>query len=191
MCQFSTTRFYTSVRCKREERPKESLLTRVSQSCRPIKFPEYLIGWKCHSSSTNKITLSEFDLGGSLAEDFNRVLAETYPSFCPQKAWPFIPGFGRVSQVSDYMDVTRFDAPWRRFSLIARWRSSKGKRENSVDAQSTIIELQERRIMKPWLRPIAGPGKLSRESLTPSGRWRSQAREEPSSAPSTLRSFWP
>ena len=139
--------FIPSVRCKREgEGQKNPLLTKVSTIVvGPIKFPAYLDRTEIVTrASSNKITLSEFDLwAGSLAEDFSRVLAENLSILLSTEGvtvYPRLrPGLAKF-QIT--MDVTRFDGPLGGdVSLIARWAILEGKERKVLSVRkSTIIE---------------------------------------------------
>ena len=111
----------------------------------PIKFSEYLDRTEIVTrSSSNKITLSDFDVwAGSLAEDFSRVLAENLSVLLSTERVIVYPG-PRPSSV-DYqiiVNVTRFDGPLGGdVSLIARWAIVEGKEKKLVFARkSAIIE---------------------------------------------------
>jgi uncharacterized lipoprotein YmbA len=111
----------------------------------PIKFSEYLDRTEIVTrSSSNKITLSDFDVwAGSLAEDFSRVLAENLSVLLSTERVIVYPG-PRPSSV-DYqivVNVTRFDGPLGgEVSLIARWTILEGKEKKLVFARkSAIIE---------------------------------------------------
>ena len=111
----------------------------------PIQFPGYLDRTEIVTrASSNKITLSEFDLwAGSLAEDFNRALAENLSVLLSTEivvVYPRLrPGLAKF-QIT--MDVTRFDGPLGGdVSLIARWAILEGKERKLVSVRkSTIIE---------------------------------------------------
>lgn len=111
----------------------------------PIKFPEYLDRSEIVTrSSSNKITLSDFDLwAGSLAEDFNQVLAENLSVLLSQGnviIYPRLrPGLAKY-QIT--MDVIRFDGSLGGdVSLIVRWAILEGKERKVVSLRkSTIIE---------------------------------------------------
>ena len=111
----------------------------------PIQFPEYLDRAEVVTrSSTNKITLSEFDLwAGSLAEDFNRTLVENLSVLLPTESvfvYPRLrPGSAKF-QIT--LDVIRFDGSLGGdVSLIARWAILEGKERKVLFARkSTIIE---------------------------------------------------
>jgi len=111
----------------------------------PIRFPEYLDRAEIVArSSSNKITVSDFDLwAGSLAEDFSRALAENLSVLLPTDSVIAYPG-PRPSSV-DYriaVDVIRFDGPLGGdVSLIARWAILAGKEKKVLfTRKSTIIE---------------------------------------------------
>ena len=111
----------------------------------PIKFPEYLDRAEIVTrSSSNKITLSHFDLwAGSLAEDFNQVLAENLSVLLSTEnviVYPRLrPGLAKY-QIT--MDVIRFDGSLGGdVSLIVRWAILEGKERKTVSVRkSTIIE---------------------------------------------------
>lgn len=126
---------------RKESASNQGLAIRVG----PIKFSEYLDRTEIVTrSSSNKITLSEFDLwAGSLAEDFSRVLAENLSVLLSTESVMVYPG-ARPSSV-DYqitVDVIRFDGPLGGdISLIARWAIVEGKEKKLVSVRkSTIIE---------------------------------------------------
>ncbi len=141
------TRFYTLSSLQEGGRgPKESpsdqgLVIVVG----PIKFPGYLDRTEIVTrSSSNKITLSEFDLwAGSLAEDFNRTLAENLSVLLSTEnviVYPRLrPGLAKY-QIT--MDVIRFDGSLGGdVSLIVRWAILEGKERKVVFAsKSTITE---------------------------------------------------
>jgi uncharacterized lipoprotein YmbA len=111
----------------------------------PIKFPEYLDRQEIVTrSSSNKITLSDFDLwAGSLAEDFSRVLVENLSVLLSTESvilYPRLrPGLARYQIL---VDVLRFDgSPGGDVSLIARWAILEGKeRKVASMRKSTITE---------------------------------------------------
>jgi len=111
----------------------------------PIKFPEYLDRAEIVTrSGSNKITLSHFDLwAGSLAEDFNQVLAENLSVLLSTEnviVYPRLrPGLAKY-QIT--MDVIRFDGSLGGdVSLIVRWAILEGKERKTVSVRkSTIIE---------------------------------------------------
>jgi uncharacterized lipoprotein YmbA len=111
----------------------------------PIKFPEYLDRQEIVTrSSSNKITLSDFDLwAGSLAEDFSRVLAENLSVLLSTESvilYPRLrPGLAKYQIL---VDVIRFDgSPGGDVSLIVRWAILEGKeRKVASMRKSTIIE---------------------------------------------------
>jgi len=126
---------------RRESTSDQGLVIRVG----PIKFSEYLDRTEIVTrSSSNKITLSDFDLwAGSLAEDFSRVLAENLSVLLSTESVMVYPGL-RPSSV-DYqipVDVIRFDGPLGGdVALIARWAIIEGKERKLVFThKSTIIE---------------------------------------------------
>jgi uncharacterized lipoprotein YmbA len=109
----------------------------------PIQFPEYLDRAEVVTrSSTNKITLSEFDLwAGSLAEDFNRTLVENLSVLLPTESvfvYPrFRPGLAKF-QIT--LDVIRFDGSLGGdVSLIVRWAILEGKERKVVSLRKSVI----------------------------------------------------
>ena len=111
----------------------------------PIKLSDYLDRTEIVTrSSSNKITISDFDLwAGSLAEDFSRVLAENLSVLLSTENVIVYPG--PRSALAHYritVDVIRFDGPLGGdVSLIARWAIFEGKERKFVFARkSTIIE---------------------------------------------------
>jgi len=111
----------------------------------PIKFPEYLDRTEIVTrSSDNKIALSEFDLwGGSLAEDFSRVLAENLSVLLSTENVIVYPRPRSVSaKYQIIMDVIRFEGSLGGdVSLIARWSIVEGKEKKFMSVRkSTIIE---------------------------------------------------
>jgi uncharacterized lipoprotein YmbA len=141
------TRFYTLSSLqeggseRRESTSDQGLVIRVG----PIKFSEYLDRTEIVTrSSSNKITLSDFDVwAGSFAEDFSRVLAENLSVLLSTESVIVYPG-PRPSTV-DYqitVDVIRFDGPLGGdVSLTARWAILQGKDKKLVSVRkSTIIE---------------------------------------------------
>jgi len=141
------TRFYTlsslqeGGKGSRESTSDQGLVIVVG----PIKFPEYLDRTEIVTrSSSNKITLSEFDLwAGSLEKDFSRALTENLSVLLPTESvfvYPrFRPGLAKF-QIT--LDVIRFDGPLGGdVSLIARWAILEGKERKVVSLRkSTIIE---------------------------------------------------
>ncbi len=141
------TRFYTLSSLQkegkelRESGSGQNLVIGVG----PIKFPEYLDRQEIVTrSSSNKITLSDFDLwAGSLAEDFNQVLAENLSVLLSQGnviIYPRLrPGLAKY-QIT--LDVIRFDGILGGdVSLIARWAILEGKERRVVSLRkSAIIE---------------------------------------------------
>jgi uncharacterized lipoprotein YmbA len=111
----------------------------------PIKFPEYLDRQEIVTrSSSNKITLSDFDLwAGSFAEDFSRVLAENLSVLLSTEGvilYPRLrPGLAKHQIL---VDVIRFDgSPGGDISLIVRWAILEGKeRKVASMRKSTITE---------------------------------------------------
>ena len=111
----------------------------------PIKFPEYLDRAEIVTrSSSNKITLSHFDLwAGSLAEDFSRALAENLSVLLATESvfvYPRLrPGSAKFQLT---LDVIRFDGSLGGdVSLIVRWAILEGKERKVVTLhKSTIIE---------------------------------------------------
>lgn len=137
------TRFYTlnSLQGQKESPPDQGLTIVVG----PIKFPEYLYRTEIVTrASSNKITLSEFDLwAGSLEEDFNRVLAENLSVLLSTEGVTVYPRLRPgVAKLQITMDVTRFDGSLGGdVSLIARWAILEGKERKVVSLRkSTIIE---------------------------------------------------
>jgi uncharacterized lipoprotein YmbA len=109
----------------------------------PIQFPEYLDRAEVVTrSSTNKITLSEFDLwAGSLAEDFNRTLVENLSVLLPTEGvfvYPRLrPGLAKF-QIT--LDVIRFDGSLGGdVSLIVRWAILEGKERKVVSLRKSVI----------------------------------------------------
>jgi uncharacterized protein len=109
----------------------------------PIQFPEYLDRVEVVTrSSTNKITLSEFDLwAGSLAEDFNRTLVENLSVLLPTEGvfvYPRLrPGLAKF-QIT--LDVIRFDGSLGGdVSLIVRWAILEGKERKVVTLRKSVI----------------------------------------------------
>ena len=141
------TRFYTLSSLQEGGRgPKESPSDKgLTIVVGPIKFPGYLDRTEIVTrASSNKLTVSEFDLwAGSLAEDFNRVLAENLSILLSTESvtvYPRLrPGLAKF-QIT--MDVTRFDGSLGGdVSLIARWAILEGKERKIVlMRKSTIIE---------------------------------------------------
>jgi uncharacterized lipoprotein YmbA len=141
------TRFYTLSSLQEGGRgPKESpsdqgLVIVVG----PIQFPAYLDRTEIVTrASNNKITLSEFDLWvGSLAEDFNRALAENLSVLLSTESvivYPRLrPGLAKY-QIT--MDVIRFDGSLGGdVSLIVRWAILEGKERKVTSLRkSTITE---------------------------------------------------
>ena len=139
------TRFYTlsslqeGGRGPRESPSDQGLVIVVG----PIQFPEYLDRAEVVTrSSTNKITLSEFDLwAGSLAEDFNRTLAENLSVLLSTESvfvYPRLrPGLGKF-QIT--LDVIRFDGSLGGdVSLIVRWAILEGKERKVVSLRKSVI----------------------------------------------------
>jgi uncharacterized lipoprotein YmbA len=111
----------------------------------PIKVSDYLDRTEIITrSSSNKITLSDFDLwAGSLAEDFSRVLAENLSVLLSTESVIVYPRLrSGLAKYQVTMDVIRFDGPLGGdVSLIARWAILEGKDKKIVFARkSTIIE---------------------------------------------------
>jgi len=141
------TRFYTLSSLQeggkelRESSSDQDLVIGVG----PIKFPEYLDRTEIVTrSSHNKITLSGFDLwAGSLAEDFNRALAENLSVLLSTESVIVYPRPGSgLARYRITMDVIRFDGSLGGdVSLIARWAILEGKERKIVFARkSTIAE---------------------------------------------------
>jgi uncharacterized lipoprotein YmbA len=141
------TRFYTLSSLqeggseRRESTSDQGLVIGVG----PIKFPAYLDRTEIVTrSSSNKITLSDFDVwAGSLEEDFSRALAENLSVLLSTEnviLYPRLhPGFTKY-QIA--VDVIRFDGPLGGdVSLIARWAIFEGKERKLLLARkSTIVE---------------------------------------------------
>ena len=141
------TRFYTlsslqeGGKGSRESTSDQGLVIVVG----PIKFPEYLDRTEIVTrSSSNKITLSEFDLwAGSLEKDFSRALTENLSVLLPTESvfvYPrFRPGLAKF-QIT--LDVIRFDGPLGGdVSLIVRWAILEGRERKVVSLRkSTITE---------------------------------------------------
>jgi uncharacterized lipoprotein YmbA len=111
----------------------------------PIQFPEYLDRTEIVTrSSSNKITLSDFDLwAGSLAEGFSRVLAENLSVLLSTESVIVYPGpRWALARYRITIDVIRFDGSLGGdVSLIARWAILEGKERKLVfGRKSTIIE---------------------------------------------------
>lgn len=111
----------------------------------PIKFPAYLDRTEIVTrSSSNKITLSDFDLwAGSLAEDFSRALAENLSVLLSTEIVTVYPRLHpEFAKYQIGVDVIRFDGPLGGdVSLIARWAIFEGKDKKLVSVRkSTIIE---------------------------------------------------
>jgi len=141
------TRFYTLSSLQeggseRRETPfDQSLIIGVG----PIKFPEYLDRAEIVTrSSSNKITLSDFDVwAGSLEKDFIRVLAENLSVLLSTEGVVVYPRLRPDLVKSQIMvDVIRFDGSLGGdVSLIARWAIFQGKERKLVLVRkSTIIE---------------------------------------------------
>jgi uncharacterized lipoprotein YmbA len=141
------TRFYTLSSLqeggseRRESTSDQDPVIRVG----PIKFSEYLDRTEIVTrSSSNKITLSDFDLwAGSLAEDFSRVLAENLSVLLSTESVIVYPRLGSgLAKYQIAVDVIRFDGPLGGdVSLIARWAIFEGKERKLVfTRKSTIIE---------------------------------------------------
>jgi uncharacterized lipoprotein YmbA len=126
---------------RRESTPNQELLIGVG----PIKFPEYLDRTEIVTrSSSNKITLSDFDVwAGSLEEDFSRALAENLSVLLSTESVILFPRFrSGLPKYQVAVDVIRFDGPLGGdVSLIARWAIFEGKERKLVSTRkSTIIE---------------------------------------------------
>jgi uncharacterized lipoprotein YmbA len=141
------TRFYTLSSLqeggseRRESTSEQDLVIGVG----PIKFPEYLDRTEIVTrSSSNKITVSDFDVwAGSLEEDFSRALAENLSVLLATENVIVYPRFyPRLTKYQIAVDVIRFDGPLGGdVSLIARWAIFEGKEKKLVFARkSTIIE---------------------------------------------------
>ena len=129
---------------RRESTPDQGPVITVG----PIKFPEYLDRTEIViRSSSNKITLSDFDLwAGSLAEDFSRVLAENLSVLLSTEIVTLYPRLHpEFAKYQIGVDVIRFDGPvGGDVSLIARWGIFEGKERKLVSVRkSTIIEPSE------------------------------------------------
>ena len=126
---------------RKESTPDQGLAIVVG----PIKFPGYLDRTEIVTrSSSNKITLSDFDVwAGSFKEDFSRALAENLSVILSTEivvVYPRLrPGLAKY-QIG--VDVIRFDGPLGGdVSLIARWAIFEGKEKKLVSVRkSTIIE---------------------------------------------------
>jgi len=111
----------------------------------PIKVSDYLDRTEIVTrSSSNKITLSDFDLwAGSLTDDFSRVLAENLSVLLSTESVIVYPRLrSGLAKYQVTMDVIRFDGSLGGdVSLIARWAILEGKDKKIVFARkSTIIE---------------------------------------------------
>jgi uncharacterized protein len=109
----------------------------------PIQFPEYLDRAEVVTrSSSNKIMVSDFDLwAGSLAEDFNQVLAENLSVLLATESvfvYPRLrPGLAKF-QIT--LDVIRFDGSiGGDVSLIVRWAILEGKERKVVSLRKSVI----------------------------------------------------
>jgi uncharacterized protein len=141
------TRFYTlsSLQAGGSERRESTSNQGLVIGVGPIKFPAYLDRPEIVTrSSSNKITLSEFDVwAGSFEEDFSRALAENLSVLLSTESvtvYPRIhPGFANY-QIG--VDVIGFDGPLGGdVSLIARWAIFEGKERKLVSVhKSTIVE---------------------------------------------------
>ena len=126
---------------RRESTPDQGPFITVG----PIKFPEYLDRTEIVTrSSSNKITLSDFDLwAGSLEQDFSRVLAENLSVLLSTEIVTLYPRLHPESAKYQIgVDVIGFDGPLGGdVSLIARWAIVEGKERKLVfTRKSTIIE---------------------------------------------------
>jgi len=126
---------------RRESTPDQGPFITVG----PIKFPEYLDRTEIVTrSSSNKITLSDFDLwAGSLEQDFSRVLAENLSVLLSTEIVTLYPRLHpEVAKYQIGVDVIRFDGTLGGdVSLIARWGIFEGKERKLVSVRkSTIIE---------------------------------------------------
>ena len=126
---------------RRESTPDQGPFITVG----PIKFSEYLDRTEIVTrSSSNKITLSDFDVwAGSLAEDFSRVLAENLSVLLSTENVIVYPRlYPGLTKYQIAMDVIRFDGTLGGdVSLIARWGIFEGKERKLVSVRkSTIIE---------------------------------------------------
>jgi uncharacterized lipoprotein YmbA len=111
----------------------------------PIKFPAYLDRAEIVTrSSSNKITLSDFDLwAGSLEEDFSRILTENLSVLLSTESVTVYPRLRpELAKYQITMDVIRFDGPLGGdVSLIARWAVLQGKEKKLMSVRkSTIVE---------------------------------------------------
>ena len=141
------TRFYTLSSLqeggseRKESTPDQGLAIVVG----PIKFPGYLDRTEIVTrSSSNKITLSDFDVwAGSFKEDFSRALAENLSVILSTEIVTVYPRLHpEFAKYQIGVDVIRFDGPLGGdVSLIARWAIFEGKEKKLVSVRkSTIIE---------------------------------------------------
>jgi len=141
------TRFYTLSSLqeggseRRESPSDQGLVIGVG----PIKFPEYLDRTEIVTrSSSNKITLSDFDVwAGSLEKDFSRALAENLSVLLSTESVVLYPRLHpELVKYQIGVDVIRFDGPLGGdVSVIARWVIFQGKERKLVLVRkSTIIE---------------------------------------------------
>jgi uncharacterized lipoprotein YmbA len=139
------TRFYTlsSLQEGGSERKESTSDQGLVIGVGPIKFPGYLDRTEIVTrSSSNKITLSDFDVwAGSFKEDFNRALAENLSVLLSTEGvtiYPRLhPGFAKY-QIG--VDVIRFDGPLGGdVSLIARWAIFEGKERKLVSVRKSMI----------------------------------------------------
>lgn len=139
------TRFYTLSSVQeggkgpRESTSDQDLVIVVG----PVQFPEYLDRAEVVTrSSSNKIMVSDFDLwAGSLAEDFNRTLAENLSVLLATESvfvYPRLrPGSAKF-QIT--LDVIRFDGSLGGdVSLIVRWAILEGKERKVVFLHKSVI----------------------------------------------------
>jgi uncharacterized lipoprotein YmbA len=141
------TRFYTlsSLQEGGSERRESSSDQDLVIGVGPIKFSEYLHRTEIVTrDSSNKITLSDFDLwAGSLEEDFSRVLAENLSVLLSTESVIVYPRLRLgLAKYQIAVDVIRFDGPLGGdVSLIARWAIFEGEERKLVSVRkSTIIE---------------------------------------------------
>jgi len=141
------TRFYTlsSLQEGGSERKESTSDQGLVIGVGPIKLPGYLDRTEIVTrSSSNKITLSDFDVwAGSFKEDFNRALAENLSVLLATEIVTLYPRLHpEIVKYQIGVDVIRFDGPLGGdVSLIARWAIFEGKEKKLVSVRkSTIIE---------------------------------------------------
>ena len=141
------TRFYTlsSLQEGGSERSESTSGQDLVIGVGPIKFPAYLDRTEIVTrSSTNRITVSDFDVwAGSLEEDFSRALAENLSVLLSTEGVIVYPQFrSGLLKYQIVMDVIHFDGPLGGdVYLMARWAIFVGKEKKLVLARkSTIIE---------------------------------------------------